>query len=34
MTTAYHARYFANDLTRRRPSGAEDRLSQSTLPST
>jgi hypothetical protein len=29
MTTAYHARYFANDLTRRRPSGAEDRLSQS-----
>jgi hypothetical protein len=29
VTTAYHAKYFAHELTRRRPSGADDRLSQS-----
>jgi len=29
VSTAYHARYFAYELTRQRPSNAEDRLSQS-----
>ncbi len=34
MTTPYHARFFAHELTRRRPSGAPDRLSQSLFDAT
>ncbi len=31
MSTAYHAKYFAHELTRRRPSTSDDRLTQSLL---
>ena len=29
MTSAYHAKYYAHELTRRHPAGGVDRLSQS-----